>query len=64
MYGVSSETYLLCELYTYSERTLQLYSDYVEEIKKEKKNLAAMILEATFLAYGYNSIEEAEQSIF
>lgn len=60
--GVSSETYLRCELYTYSDRTLSLYKDYLYQLKAENKNLAEMILQFTFISYGYNSIEEAENA--
>lgn len=61
VYCVSSETYLRCELYTYSEKTLTLYDQYLHFLENGQMNLAEMILQRTFSLYGYSSIEEAEK---
>lgn len=55
----SFETYLRGELSTYSMRTLQLYSEYVDHLRAEGKNLNRMILEKEAELYGYTSLEEA-----
>ncbi len=60
---VSSETYLRCELYTYSPRTLNLYYDYICSLEAKGKNIVEMILQCTFHFYGYASLEEAEASV-
>ena len=56
----SIETYLRGELFSYSEKTLQLYYDYVKECKNENKNLAEINLENIVRKKGYNSLEDAE----
>lgn len=60
-YSVSIETYLLGELFTYSEKTLHIYADYVCQLLAEHKNLTQLTLEETAKAYGYGSAEEAER---
>lgn len=62
IYEVSSETYLRCELYTYSERTLRLYEEHLQHLQAEHKNLVEMVFECTAKLYGYASAEEAEQA--
>lgn len=57
----SIETYLRGELFSYSEKTLQLYYDYVKNCKNENKNLAEMNLENIVRHKGYKSLEEAEK---
>ena len=57
----SIETYLRGELFSYSEKTLQLYYDYVINCKNENKNLAEMNLENIVRHKGYKSLEEAEK---
>ena len=56
----SIETYLRGELFSYSEKTLQLYYDYVKKCKNENKNLAEINLENIVRKKGYNSLEDAE----
>ena len=56
----SIETYLRGELFSYSEKTLQLYYDYVKDCKNENKNLAEINLENIVRKKGYNSLEDAE----
>ena len=57
----SIETYLRGELFSYSEKTLQLYYDYVKNCKNENKNLAEMNLGNIVRHKGYKSLEEAEK---
>ena len=56
----SIETYLRGELVSYSEKTLQLYYDYVKDCKNENKNLAEINIENIVRKKGYNSLEDAE----
>ncbi|MCI5481454.1 MAG: DUF4125 family protein [Lachnospiraceae bacterium] len=56
----SAETYLRGELLTYSERTLQLYGQFVSQLAKKGENLNRMIMERTAEKYGYRSLEDAE----
>ena len=56
----SIETYLRGELLSYSEKTLQLYYDYVTDCKNENKNLAEINIENIVRKKGYNSLEDAE----
>ena len=63
LYATSFETYLTGELATYSENTLEYYDEYIQNLLKEHKNLNEMILLHTCLAYGYESIEDAENRL-
>ncbi len=58
--AVSVDRYLLCELMTYSVRTLRLYNDYLTELKGEGKSLPVMTLNNTVKAYGYKDLDDAE----
>lgn len=60
MISVSSETYLRCELLTYSMQTLDLYAKYVLQCLKEDMNMNKLILLNTVEKYQYHSLEEAE----
>ncbi len=60
--GVSVETYMIGELKTYSEETLELFLNMIKKYKEEGKNLPIMILENTSLKYGYSSVDEAEET--
>ena len=57
----SIETYLRGELLSYSEKTLQLYYDYIKNCKFENKNLAEKNLENIVKHKGYKSLEEVEK---
>ena len=59
--NTSIETYLRGELLSYSEKTLQLYYDYIKNCKFENKNLAEKNLENIVKHKGYKSLEEAEK---
>lgn len=56
----SVETYARGELLTHPTSLLQLYLDYVQELKAEGKSLSVMIEDTMVRLYGYNSIEDAE----
>lgn len=62
-YSTSSETYLRGELSTYSEKTIELYYEYVNKLLEQGKNQAMMIMENTAEAYGYKSLDEAENKL-
>lgn len=55
----SFETYLRGELMTYSDETLYLYGQMVVNMVKNSENLIENILLHTVKAYGYSSLEEA-----
>lgn len=59
----SMETYARGEFETYPPQLLQLYADYVEELKAEGKSLSLMIQDTMVKLYGYTSIEDAEASL-
>lgn len=60
---VSIETYLFCELKTYSNYTVSLLYLYILNCCEQGINLAEMTLENTIREYGYESLEEASQII-
>ncbi len=62
-FSTSFETYLKGELHTYSEGTLLLYLDFIRGLEREGKNLSLLVMEATVRAYGYKSLEEAEERV-
>jgi len=57
----SVETYQLCELLTYSEKTLNAYLSHLVKQTGEGISLAKTILENTIRFYGFGSLEEAEE---
>lgn len=61
--AVSSETYLRCELYTYSFTTLELYRDYVQSLAFAGHNLVAMIMDHTAKFYGYEDTMDVERHL-
>ena len=61
--NTSFETYLWGELATYSEKTLKLYADYVEQLKNEGRSLPEMVLQNTIEQYGFKSLAEAEERL-
>ncbi len=60
----SYETYLRGEMGTYSDRTMQLYEEFVRSLEKKKECLAKKIMENTVKMYGYKNLEEAEKIFF
>ncbi|WP_425757253.1 DUF4125 family protein [Ihubacter sp. rT4E-8] len=58
----SMETYARGEFETYPTELLQLYADYVENLKSAGKSMSLMIQDTMVKLYGYSSIEEAEAS--
>lgn len=64
MYTIpSSESYMRGELYTYSEHTLELYWTYLQECVCMQRNLHHEIMTNTVKAYGYASLEDAEEEM-
>lgn len=59
----SMETYARGELGTYSEELLALYLAYMEKLKSEGKSISVMDRQVMTRLYGYDSIEEAENSL-
>jgi len=59
----SAETYHRGEALTYGERTLSLLGSRYRDAAAEGRNLYMEILKETILLMGYNSLEEAENSI-
>ena len=59
----SIETYQCGELATYSEETLAALLTHIEALEREGKDLARMIQEASVVAMGYRSLEDAERQI-
>ena len=59
----SMETYSRGELQTYPEALLKLYTEYVQQLKEEGRNLSMMIQQTTVLMHGYDTIEGAESSL-
>ncbi|MBQ3907552.1 MAG: DUF4125 family protein [Lachnospiraceae bacterium] len=62
-YDTSYETYLRGEISTYSDKMLQLYAGYVIEWMRSGKNIARATMENTAKLYGYQSLQEFENSI-
>ncbi len=56
-------TYLKGEWLTYSLETLRSYRQMVQNYVKDGRNMVREILHATAQHYGFDSLEEAEQSI-
>lgn len=59
----SIETYLRGELYSYSEKTLSLYYNFLKDIKQKNRNLAMENIENIVLAKGYKNLEEVENKL-
>jgi tetratricopeptide (TPR) repeat protein len=60
IYATSYETYLRGELTTYSADMLYEYGRWITSLYRDGKNLAFMIMEETVHAYGYKSLDDAE----
>ena len=59
----SIETYLGSELYTYSEKTLRAYRDWLLSEDAAGRSVVEKIYENTAKLYGYDSVADAEASI-
>lgn len=59
----SIETYLRGEIYSYSEKTVQLYYSYIQECIAQDRNLALENIENIVMKKGFGSMEEAEESL-
>lgn len=62
-YFTSAETYLKCELKTYSEDTVKFYLEYLYELEKEGKRIVYMIFENMAHEYGFQTLREAESKL-
>jgi len=60
-WGTSFETYLDGELKTYSMNTLKVYLEHLRQLAEEGRNPALLVAERMAHAYGYRSLEDAEQ---
>ena len=60
-WNTSSETYLRGELLTWSAGTLKEYLKFLQECQAEGRNLVNEQDESAVKAYGFESLEEAEQ---
>ena len=63
LYTTSIETYLKCELATYSLSTLKLYYKHVSRQKSEDINGSEITLLQTVKSYGYPSLAEANRKL-
>ena len=59
-HNTSFETYLRGEISTYSDSTLDLYGRFIVAHLQAGKNLTEEIMTNTALAYGYESLRQAE----
>lgn len=59
----SIETYLRGEVYSYSEKTVKLYYDYIKQCILENRNLAMENIKNIVIQKGFYSLEEAEKSL-
>lgn len=59
----SFETYLRCELETYSDNTLSLLYEDMHNKEKKEVNMSAEVYENLVRKMGYSSLEEAEKHI-
>ncbi len=59
----TTDIYLKGEMLTYSLNTLNLINVYIKDLKNNDKNLVEMINYITMKFYGYNSLQEAEDSL-
>ncbi len=57
------DVYFEGEISTFSENTLKLFKQYLEELSSKNENLAIKINENIAIAYGYESIDDAEQKL-
>lgn len=60
--STSFETYLRGELSTYSQRTLDLYQQFVNDLARKHENLTEQTVRNTVRLSGFDSLDEAEQA--
>lgn len=59
----SVETYQVSEMLTYSQKTLRLFHDYVEQGAAAGRSIVLDVQKNTVLAMGFPSLDEAEKQI-
>ena len=62
-YNVSSQTYMLCELYTYGEDTLKCLYTHILNLRAKDQNYIELVQENTAIAYGYASLRAANDAM-
>lgn len=62
-WDISIETYQIGELRTYSERTLSVLTDQIDQWEADGRSLVETILLNTVLHHGYTNLEQAEESL-
>ncbi len=62
-YNTSIETYQLGELFTYSEKTLDLLKKHIDYMDKKGVSFAQEVLENTVNYWGYDNLETAETAM-
>lgn len=63
-YGFTSmETYARGEMETYPQQLLLLYLDYIKELQAQGLSFSEKVMTSMVARYGYESIQEAEESI-
>ena len=63
IYSTSKETYMRGEISTWSDRTFQLYADWIDSLVAQGINRSEMVAENMVHEYGYSSIEAVEEHI-
>ncbi len=61
--NTSVETYQRCELLTYSEKTLRLLNECIDNLSAQGEMFVEKILEDTVKSYGCDTLEQAEQKL-
>ncbi len=57
------DIYLEGELLTYSEKTLNIFKNYLLNLKSDNENIVIQIIDNIVKAYGYNSLDDAESKL-
>lgn len=60
---LSIDSYLVCELLTYSCETLRRYKRHLDNLKAEGKSLPVLTLENTMRRYGFEGLDDAEAKL-
>jgi len=60
---LSIDSYLVCELLTYSCETLRRYKRHLDKLKEQGLSLPELTLENTMKRYGYAGLDDAEAKL-